>query len=102
MNNHDPLDEASQDAIRKDNALAEKLAQQTEIDDIKWLMGSKRGRRMVWHILDRANIYASSFNANSMSMAFAEGAKKEALRMQRLAAFYCADQNTLMLKEMGK
>lgn len=102
MNHYDPLDTASQDKQRSDALLAEELAAQTEVGDVKWLMGSKRGRRMVWNILDRASLFGSSFNPNSMTMAHAEGSKSEARRWQRLAIFHCADLFTLMLKEQGK
>jgi hypothetical protein len=102
MSNYDPLDQAGQDKARNQSRTREKLAESTDIEDVKWMMANPRGRRLVWHILDRANLFASSFNTNSMTMARDEGAKSEARRWQILTLCHCADLYTLMLKESGK
>jgi len=102
MSNYDPLDQAGQDKARSDSRTRDKLVESTDIGDVQWLMSNKRGRRIVWHMLDRANLFASSFNTNSMTMARDEGAKTEARRWQIMALCNCADLYTLMLKETGK
>lgn len=99
MSDYNPIDTDSLDQARHDSGVKEKLSQQTEAEDIKWLMGSKRGRRIVWRGLDRAGVYRLSFNTNSMTMAFAEGGRNEGLRMTALIQRNCPELYTLMLKE---
>ena len=68
----DPLDldgqaKASDARVRKSRAESV-----SEADDIKWLMSGKRGRRVMWRLLDRAGVYRSSFTGNSETF-FREG-----------------------------
>jgi hypothetical protein len=102
MSEHDPLNTESVDRARKDSATRDRLAQQNEAEDVKWLMSSKRGRRIIWRMLDRAGVYRLSFNTNSMSMAFAEGARNEGLRLISLVHRHCADLYPTMLKEANE
>ena len=53
MSNYDPTDIRSQERAKADSDLRNKLAKDTEEADLKWLMGSKRGRRIVWRLLAR-------------------------------------------------
>jgi hypothetical protein len=40
---------------------------------MKWLMGSKKGRRIMWRLLDQAGVFHLSFDQNALRMAFNEG-----------------------------
>ena len=102
MNNYNPLDTDSQDKARGENRTREKLAQQSEVEDVKWLMASKRGRRILWRVLDRAGVYRLSFNTNSMTMAFAEGARNEGLRLLATIHGACPDLYPTMVKEANE
>jgi hypothetical protein len=102
MSDHDPLDTSSLDKARKDSGAKEKLALQTEAEDVKWLMSSKRGRRILWRQLERAGVFKLSFNTNSMTMAFAEGARNEGLRLLASIHRHCPDLYPTMLKEANE
>lgn len=102
MTHYDPLDTASQDQARSESRTRDKLAQQTEAEDVKWLMSSKRGRRIVWRVLDRAGVYRLSFNTNSMTMAFNEGARNEGLRMLSTIHAASPEMYPLMQKEASE
>ncbi len=102
MSNYDPLDQDAQDKARKDRATRDKLTDLSETEDVKWLMGSKRGRRFLWRVLERAGVYRLSFNTNSMTMAFAEGARNEGLRLLETIHSACPDLYTTMLKEANE
>ena len=102
MSDHNPLDTEGLDKSRADRGVKDKLQQQSEAEDVKWLMGSARGRRMLWRQLERAGVFRLSFNTNSMTMAFAEGARNEGLRLLSLIHANCSDQYPLMLKEANK
>ena len=99
MSNYDPTDIRSQERAKAENDLRTKLAKDTEEADFKWLMGSKRGRRIVWRLLDRAGIFRLSFNTNSMAMAFNEGNKNEGLRILAQIHSLCPELYYVMVKE---
>ena len=97
--NYDPLDQKAQDKAREDRNARNKQAEKSEIEDVKWLMGNARGRRILWRMLDRAGVFRLSFNTNSMTMAFAEGARNEGLRLLATIHTACPDLYPTMLKE---
>lgn len=99
MSDHDPLDYASQDKARTARVTREQLADQVDVEDVKWLMSSKRGRRILWRTLERGEVFKLSFNTNSMSMAFAEGRKNEGLRVLGLIHAAAPELYPTMLKE---
>lgn len=66
---HDPFSEP------KDRAAEGRLKAfraQVDAEDIKFVMSSKQGRRVVWRLLAKAGIYKSSFTGNSETF-FNEG-----------------------------
>jgi hypothetical protein len=99
MSSNDPLDLRGQEQASDDARRRERLARQSEDDDLKWLMGSKRGRRIVWRLLDRAGVFRSSFNTNAMQMSFAEGGRNEGLRILAQVHTLCPELYPVMLKE---
>ncbi len=99
MSEFDPLDDKPRIEKSKDKADVIRRSEQKDSEDIKWLMSSRRGRRLVWRQLCRAGVFRSSFNTNSMAMAFAEGMKNEGLYL--LAAIHkdAGDLYETMVKE---
>lgn len=99
MKEHDPLDIRSQDRAKAQRQLREELDRETENGDIKWLMSNKRGRRIIWRLLERAGVFRSSFNTNAMSMAFSEGLRNEGLRLIAQIHQLCPELYPTMVKE---
>lgn len=99
MSTYDPNDTREQDKARADVKLKRKLSSDNEKDDLKWLMGSKRGRRIIWRQLDNAGVFKLSFNTNAMMMAFAEGNRNEGLRMLNMIQTACPEQYPVMVRE---
>ncbi len=99
--NYDPLDLRGQEQSKADKDLRDKLARENEESDMKWLMSSKRGRRIVWRILDQAGVFRLSFNPNSMQMAFNEGNRNIGLRIIATIHSSCPEQYQAMLKEQN-
>lgn len=99
MSNYDPTDIRSQERAKANNAARVKVARETEESDIKWLMASKRGRRIVWRLLDQAGLFRLSFNTNAMQMAFAEGNKNAGLRILAQIHTLCPELYPTMVKE---
>lgn len=99
MSNYDPLDIREQERTKADKALRERLQRESEEADLKWLMSSKRGRRIVWRSLDRAGVFRLSFSTNAMQMAFAEGNRNDGLRTLSQIHSLCPELYPLMVKE---
>ena len=99
MSQFDPLDLRGQERAKEQSEERTKLALQNEQDDFKWLMSSKRGRRIIWRLLDQAGVFRLSFNTNAMSMAFAEGNRNFGNRTLSLIHSHCSELYPQMVKE---
>ncbi len=96
---YDPTDLRGQEAIREDEATRRRLTAEVEELDVKWLMNSKRGRRIVWRLLERAGVYRLSFDTNAMRMAFNEGNRNYGLLTLDTIQKACPDLLAVLLKE---
>lgn len=101
MSEFEPTDiKAQEREARKRDANA-RVAADSEAEDLKWLMGSKRGRRILWRLLERSGVFRLSFNTNSMTMAFNEGNKNEGIRTIALIHTHCPELYPQMVKEQS-
>lgn len=99
MLGHDPIDLSSQADAQASAEERARLSQQREIDDLKWLLSNRRGRRFALGLLERAGVWRLSFNTNALSMAFNEGARNEGLKLMALITTHCPDRYAELLKE---
>ena len=95
----DPIDHVSSDRARADKDLRARLQREQEDSDVRWLMGTRRGRRIVWRLLDQSGVFRSSFNHSAMHMAFAEGTRNYGLRLLAQVHELCPDLYPTMMKE---
>lgn len=101
MADHDPLDLEGQEQDERKSQDKRVLARQVEAEDMAWLMDNKRGRRIVWRLLERAGVYRSSFNQSSNLTAFNEGQRNLGLMLQaQIAAL--PENYVSMLRENQK
>ena len=99
MSNYDPLDLRGQEKGAADKGMRDRLARENEEADLKWLMGSKRGRRILWRLLDHSGVFRLSFNTNAMAMAFAEGNRNFGNRLLAMIHALCPELYPTMVKE---
>ena len=99
MSEFDPTEIRQQERTKAQNDLRAKLERESEAEDLKWLMGSKRGRRIVWRLLEQSGVFRLSFNTNAMAMAFAEGNRNFGNRTQALIHTHCPELYPTMIKE---
>lgn len=97
-NAFDPLDLRGQERAKEQSEERNKLAADQEKADMQWLMGSKRGRRIMWRLLERTGVYRSSFTGNSETF-FREGQRNVGLMLMAQIHEVCPDQYAMMLKE---
>ena len=99
MQNYDPLDIRGQERQVDDKKLRERLNRDNEEADLKWLMSSKRGRRIIWRLLDQSGVFRLSFNPNDMQMAFAEGNRNFGNKTLAMIHTLCPELYPSMVKE---
>ncbi|HEX2919504.1 MAG TPA: hypothetical protein VHN81_13380 [Edaphobacter sp.] len=73
MSTFDPTDLRGQDRDKAEVEAKKRIAKDQEDKDLKWLMASPKGRRIMWRLLEEAGVFRISFSTNAMRMAFAEG-----------------------------
>jgi hypothetical protein len=95
----DPIDLVGQERQKAERASRERLLRETERDDIKWLMKSGKGRRIVWRLLDLSGVNSGCFSTNALQMAFNEGNRHYGNFLQAQMVAICPDEYVLMLKE---
>jgi hypothetical protein len=95
----DPTDLRAIDRAKTDREVKDRLARETEEADLKWLMSNKRGRRVIWRLLDHSGVFRLSFNTNAMQMAFAEGNRNYGNRTLAMIHALCPEQYPTMVKE---
>lgn len=99
MTSYDPFDISGQEAAQEDKDLKGRLTRETEESDFKWLMGSKRGRRILWRLMEQSGVFRSSFSTTAMQMAFNEGYRNLGNRILVLIHQHCPELYPIMLKE---
>ena len=98
-NNYDAFDLRGQEAAREEAEEKAKLKARLDIEDLKWLMTNRRGRRVMHGILERAGIWRLSFHTNALQMAFNEGSRNEGLGLLAKLTEHCPELYAQMLKE---
>jgi hypothetical protein len=100
MSELDPLDfEAEQDR----NAAAEADAERElryEVSDLAWLMGSKRGRRVMHRLLSQSGVHRLSYTpGDALATAFNEGQRNIGNRLTAILMAHCGSDYALMVQE---
>jgi hypothetical protein len=58
---HDPHDSSAQDEDEAKKAEAARLKRDREVDDFKWLLAHKQGRRVMWRMLGLTGVFRTPF-----------------------------------------
>jgi hypothetical protein len=95
---HDPTDLTANEEARRERARQLRTERYLASEDIKWLMGTKRGRRIVWRLLERTGVYRSSFTGDNETF-FREGERNVGLMLMAQINESCPESYTLMMKE---
>jgi hypothetical protein len=98
--NHDPFDLAGQENDKREREKKLRTDAYLAAEDMKWLMGSKRGRRIAWRILERTGMYRSSFTGNSETY-FREGMRNVGLMLMAQIHEVAPESYSLMMKEQN-
>lgn len=94
----DPTDYREQERLAEADEAKAAQRRRIEIGDFAWLMSDKRGRRIVWRILEQAGVYRTSFTGNSSTF-FNEGKRSMGLFVLSEVHEIAPDALPQMLKE---
>lgn len=80
----------------------QQLLAQRDIDDIQFVMGSEQGRRVIWSLLEKGQVFGACFNVDPYITAFNEGQRNLALVLLQRVMTHCPDQYLKMAAEAGE
>jgi hypothetical protein len=92
---------ASNEQEVKNATLKEKNRRDTELDDLRQLLKTKWGRRLVWRVLEKAGIHRTSFTGNSTTF-FNEGQRNIGLWLESEVTDADTNGYLQMIKENNK
>lgn len=96
---YDPTDIDGQLEARGKIAEQEKHEIVEEESDVKWLMSSEKGRRIVYRFLKEAGVFRTSFSTNALTMAHNEGRRAYGLKLLSIIQSSCYELYQPMIKE---
>lgn len=80
----------------------QELLAQRDIEDIQFVMGSEQGRRVIWSLLEKGQVFGACFNVDPHITAFNEGQRNLALVLLQRVMSHCPDQYLTMAAEAGE
>ncbi|HGV0271573.1 TPA: hypothetical protein ACNFRD_001445 [Citrobacter freundii] len=93
------MTDVDDDKLRDDQLARQQLLVQRDIDDIKFVMGSEQGRRVIWSLLEKGKVFAPCFTGDSHLTAFNEGQRNLALALFQRVMAHCPEQYLKMAAE---
>ncbi|HBC2536862.1 TPA: hypothetical protein I3946_001625 [Enterobacter cloacae] len=91
-----------EEELRIQNARKKHDLEQREKDDIKFVMDSEQGRRVVWRVLESGRVFAAIPPMDALAMAFNEGQRNLALELFQRVMTHCPDQYLKMAAEASE
>lgn len=73
-----------------------------ERDDIKHLMDSEQGRRVIWWMLVQGNVFKTTFTGEPYTSVFNEGQRNLALALLTRVMQHCPEQYLKMAAEANE
>lgn len=102
MSAPDPVDlDAIEAQAQADEARAEAERTQ-EVEDIKWLMASAAGKRVVWRLLSQAGVHRTPFAGHDPQTNFNAGAQSVGIWLLGEVMEHAPDAYLQMLKKRAK
>lgn len=91
-----------EEELRIQNEQKKHDLEQREKDDIKFVMDSEQGRRVVWGLLEKGQVFGACFNVDPYITAFNEGQRNLALVLFQRVMTHCPDQYLKMAAEASE
>lgn len=91
-----------EDELRAQNERKKHDLEQRDKDDIKFVMDSEQGRRVVWAMLEKGQVFGACFNIDPHVTAFNEGQRNLALMLFQRVMAHCPNQYLKMADEASE
>ena len=95
----DPLDTRASDAAKAEEHLAQRVKQEQEASDLKYLMSLPQFRRFMWRQLEETGMFRTSFSMNGLEMAFREGQRNLGIKLTSELTTHCPNDYSKMQRE---
>ncbi|EPF4208107.1 TPA: hypothetical protein ACOEP3_000960 [Enterobacter hormaechei subsp. xiangfangensis] len=96
------MTDIDEEEMRIQNERKKHDLEQREKDDIKFVMDSEQGRRVVWGLLEKGQVFGTCFNVDPNITAFNEGQRNLALVLFQRVMTHCPDQYLKMAAEASE
>ncbi|EFM0018496.1 hypothetical protein DI17_004363 [Escherichia coli] len=96
------MKELDEEELRIQNERKKHDLWQREKDDIKFVMDSEQGRRVVWSMLEKGQVFGACFNIDPHVTAFNEGQRNLALILLQRVMTHCPNQYLKMADEASE
>ncbi|EAS8401451.1 hypothetical protein RH756_000732 [Salmonella enterica] len=96
------MTDIDEEELRIQNERKKHDLEQREKDDIKFVMDSEQGRRVIWSMLERGKVFSPCFAGDSHLTAFNEGQRNLALALFQRVMAHCPDQYLKMAAEASE
>lgn len=90
------------ESLKAEQEAKQQFLAQRDIDDIQFVMGSEQGRRVVWSLLEKGQVFGTCFNVEPHITAFNEGQRNLALALLQRVMTNCPDQYLKMAAEASE
>ena len=96
------MTDIDEEELRIQNERKKHDLEQREKDDIQFVMGSEQGRRVIWSLLGRGQVFGACCNVDPHITAFNEGQRNLALVLLQRVMAHCPDQYLKMAAEASE
>lgn len=90
------------ESLRAERDAKQEILAQRDIEDIQFVMGSEKGRRVIWSVLEKGQVFGTCFNVEPHITAFNEGQRNLALVLLQRVMTHCPDQYLKMAAEASE
>jgi len=94
-----PTDLPAQERTRAQQDMDASLARSAFVQDFKWLMAHKQGRRLMWWLLSEAGVFRNPWRPSANEMSFAAGAMNQGQMLLSEIFSHAPESFTIMQKE---
>jgi len=98
------MDETYEDDQQQRSAqqAEQELRLQRDIDDIRHVMDSEQGRRIIWDVLTQGKVFGAILPVDALAMAFQEGQRNVSLALFQRVMANCPEQYLKMAAEASE
>lgn len=101
MSHIDPFDIAGQEKAVADRKEKHERTQRRDADDLKWLMSDKRGRRVMWRLLETTGVFRNPYAGKEGDTAFRCGVMNVGQMLFADLNVHCPERYALMVTEQS-